>query len=188
VDRYQSNLVWIDLEMTGLELPDDTILEIATVVTTNDLDIIGYGPALVIHQPDAVLERMDEWNQKYHTSSGLVDQVRASTITLEQAQEQTLVFLKQYCAPGVSPLCGNSVWQDRAFLRAYMPRLNEFLNYRIIDVSSIKEVVRRWYGKTGKAKFAKPENHRALEDILQSVAELHYYKDTFFKVESDLNK
>ena len=185
VDRYQSNLVWIDLEMTGLTLPQDTILEIATLVTTNNLDIIGYGPSLVIHQSDEVLGRMDEWNKKYHTSSGLIDQVKASTITLEQAQEQTLVFLKQYCTPGVSPLCGNSVWQDRAFLRAYMPHLDEFLNYRIIDVSSIKEVIRRWYGKTGKAKFVKPENHRALEDIIQSVAELQYYKNTFFIPELD---
>ncbi len=180
MDRLQTNLVWIDLEMTGLNLPEDTILEMASLVTNNNLDIIGYGPALVIHQSDETLAKMDAWNQKYHTASGLVDQVRRSTVSLQEAEEQTLIFLQQFVVTGTASLCGNSVWQDRAFIHQHMPKLDAFLNYRIIDVSSIKEVVRRWYPRSAGAKFVKPDNHRALEDIVQSVEELKYYRTHFF--------
>jgi oligoribonuclease len=180
MDRYQSNLVWIDLEMTGLHLPADTILEIATIVTTNKLEIIGYGPALVIHQSEETLIKMDDWCKKYHKASGLIEQVRCSKITIQEAEEQTLIFLQQFVSATTAPLCGNSVWQDRAFIRQYMPRLDAFLNYRIIDVSSIKEIIRRWYPQNSQAKFVKPENHRALEDIIQSVEELAHYKKHFF--------
>lgn len=180
MDRYRSNLVWIDCEMTGLNPETDTILEIATIVTNNDLEIIAEGPNLVIHHSDEILNRMDDWNTTQHTSSGLVKEVKESTITIEQAEEQTIAFLKTYTRKHMSPLCGNSVWQDRLFIQRYMPHLDDFLHYRIIDVSSIKEVVRRWYLGNPHGKFLKPENHRAHEDILYSVAELRHYRTYFF--------
>lgn len=177
--RYESNLVWIDLEMTGLDPDQNTILEIASIVTTNNLDIVAQGPSFVIHQDESALALMDDWNWKHHTASGLVDAVRSSTITLELAQEQTLAFLGEYAQKNLSPLCGNSVWQDRAFLRKHMPGVDDFLNYRIIDVSSIKEVIKRWYPQNPHANFVKVENHRAAEDILQSVEELAHYRTYF---------
>lgn len=180
MDRYQSNLVWIDLEMTGLDSSVDTILEIATIVTSNQLNSIAQGPALVIHHEDAVLDRMDEWNKKHHGRSGLVDAVRASKVSLKEAEDATLEFLSQCCKKKSAPLCGNSVWQDRIFLKKYMPRLDEFLHYRIIDVSSIKEVVKRWYPESPFANFVKKENHRAHEDITQSIEELKHYRAYFF--------
>lgn len=173
-------LVWIDLEMTGLDLPTDTILEISSVVTDNNLEIIAKGPTLVIHHDVSVLERMNEWNQKHHGASGLIEAVKLSQVTMQQAQEATLNFLKQYTQVGQSPLCGNSVWVDRAFLRAYMPQIDLFLHYRIIDVSSIKEVVKRWYKNNSKSFFKKSETHRAQEDILASIDELKHYRDNFF--------
>lgn len=180
MNRYQSNLVWIDLEMTGLNIEQDTILEIASVVTNKNLEIIAYGPTYAIHHDDSVLEAMDEWNTKQHTSSGLVEAVKNSSISLEQAQEHTLEFLMEFAQANLSPLCGNSVWQDRAFLRAHMPKIDSFLNYRIIDTSSIKEVIKRWYPNNCKAFFFKPDNHRAQEDILLSIAELKHYREYFF--------
>lgn len=178
--RYKSNLVWIDLEMTGLDPSKDVILEIATVVTTNNLELIAQGPNLVIHHPEEVLSQMDDWNKKHHGASGLLDAVRDSTITLELAQEQTLAFIAEYAQKNLSPLCGNSVWQDRRFLQKYMPLVDDFLNYRIIDVSSIKEVIKRWYPDDPYENFVKTENHRAAEDILQSIEELAHYRDYFF--------
>ena len=180
MDRYHSNLVWIDLEMTGLDADNDVILEIATVVTSNKLELIAQGPTFVIGVEDRKLASMDAWNTTHHTRSGLVEKVRESTITLEQAQEATLLFLKEHAQEGLSPLCGNSVWQDRYFLRRQMPLLDAFLNYRIIDVSSIKEAVKRWYPRNPHTFFVKTENHRALEDIMQSIEELKHYKDFFF--------
>ncbi len=180
MDRYTANLAWIDLEMTGLDPEINTIIEIASLVTDNDLNLIASGPSIVINQSSVILASMDEWNIEHHTASGLVREVEQSTISLEHAQELTLNFLKQHCAEKVSPLCGNSVWQDRIFLAKYMPAIDAFLNYRIIDVSSIKEVVRRWYPKSPEQKFSKPDNHRACQDIEQSVEELKHYRKYFF--------
>ncbi len=180
MSRYQSNLVWIDLEMTGLDTSRDTILEISTVITTNDLETIAEGPSFVIHHGEATLSLMDAWNWEHHTASGLVAAVRDSTITMELAQEQTLAFIAEHAQKNLSPLCGNSVWQDRAFLKRHMPQIDDFLNYRIIDVSSIKEVIKRWYPQDPYENFVKVENHRAREDILQSIEELAHYRTYFF--------
>jgi len=180
MERYQSNLVWIDLEMTGLDPDHDTILEISTIVTTNELEIVAQGPSFVIQCEQARLDAMDEWNTTHHGRSGLIGAVKASTITLGYAQEVTLAFLKEYTEEKKSPLCGNSVWQDRFFLRNHMPELNNFLNYRIIDVSSIKEAIKRWYPNNPHSFFAKTEGHRAQEDIVQSIEELKHYRTFFF--------
>jgi oligoribonuclease len=180
MDKFESPLVWIDLEMTGLNPEIDSILEIATVITDNNLNVIASGPSLVINQSDIVLAGMDDWNTEQHTKSGLMVEVRSSKISLEDAQAITLDFIKQHCSENRSPLCGNSVWQDRIFLRKYMPAIDSFLNYRIIDVSSIKEVIRRWYPNNPAHKFYKPDNHRACEDIEYSIAELKHYREHFF--------
>lgn len=179
-ERYSGPLIWIDLEMTGLELRVDTILEISTIITDNLLEVIAKGPTFVIHQSNEVLDAMDDWNKKHHGASGLIDAVRASTIDIKQAEERTLEFIKQHVVKNMAPLCGNSVWQDRIFLAKYMPNLETYLNYRIIDVSSVKEVIRRWYPNNSNALFKKPDNHRAEEDIIYSVAELKHYKTHFF--------
>lgn len=175
----QRNLVWIDLEMSGLDVENCQILEIATVVTNSDLEVVGEGPELVIHQSDDVLEAMDEWNTKHHGESGLTEAVRESKISLSDAEKDTLQFVEKYCAENTAPLCGNSVWQDRRFLAKYMPRLESYLHYRIIDVSSIKEVVRRWY-PTDVRPPSKEQSHRALDDILESIEELRYYRREVF--------
>ncbi len=180
MDRYQSNLVWIDLEMTGLDPDQEAIIEIATVVTSNNLDLVAEGPSFVISCDESYITAMDEWNTTHHGRSGLIDKVRESTISLEYAQEVTMTFLEEFAHKGLSPLCGNSVWQDRHFLRKHMPRIDAFLNYRIIDVSSIKEAVKRWYPKNPHTSFTKVENHRAMEDILQSIEELKHYRTFFF--------
>jgi len=176
----KTNLVWIDLEMTGLNPEKHVILEIASLVTTKDLDIVAQGPSLVIQQPAKALEQIDEWPYEQHTKTGLLEAVKNSTTTLENAAEQTLAFIKQYCEEGISPLCGNSVWQDRAFLRRYMPSILNFLHYRIIDVTSVKELVLRWYTDNPLAEFEKQDTHRALEDILESIEELRHYQNNFF--------
>ena len=137
-------LVWIDMEMSGLDPETCQILEIATIMTTGDLEIIAEGPELVVHQPDAVLDAMDEWNTRHHGESGLTAAVRASTIDVAEAEERTLAFIAEHTKVRTSPLCGNSVWQDRRFLVRYMPRIDTFLHYRIVDVSSLKELARRW--------------------------------------------
>lgn len=175
----EKNLVWIDLEMTGLELEQCTILEIATIITDSDLEVIAEGPDLVIHHDDEILDAMDEWNTKHHGQSGLTEAVKKSTLTLEEAEEQTLEFIQKYCKENTAPLCGNSIWQDRRFLGKYMPRLEGYLHYRIIDVSSIKEVVRRWY-PTGVRPPGKGQSHRALDDIRESIEELRYYRKNVF--------
>ena len=139
------NLVWMDLEMTGLDPDLEVIIEIASLVTDQDLNILAEGPCLAIHQSDEILARMDAWNQKHHNASGLVERVRKSKITTEEASRQTLAFIKQYCPENTAPLCGNSITQDRKFLAKYMDELHEYLHYRSVDVTSIKELVRRWY-------------------------------------------
>ena len=175
----KDNLVWIDLEMTGLS-EKDVILEIASIVTDKNLNVVEQGPSLVIHQSEAVLDKMNSVVKEFHKKSGLIEEVLCSTTILKDAEEQTLNFIKEYCLPETAPLCGNSVWQDRAFLRIYMPRLLSYLHYRLIDVTSFKEVIVRWYPKDPHAFFEKKDIHRALDDIKESIAELAHYRKYFF--------
>lgn len=176
----RERLVWIDLEMTGLNSDVDVILEIATIITDNQLNIIAEGPALIIHQSQSALDLMDDWVRNQHTKTGLIDAVQKSSMTVAVAQEETLDFIKQHCPLRDAVLCGNSVWQDRAFLRKSMPRIVDYMHYRIIDVSSIKELAIRWYPHSPYIKFEKPDNHRALEDIRGSIKELAHYRKYFF--------
>lgn len=175
-----NHLIWIDLEMTGLSPEADYILEIATIVTDNQLTVIAQGPDLVIHATDEQLRCMNEWVVKQHTKSGLVDLIKKSTVSLQHAEAETLAFLQQHCPAGTVPLCGNSVWQDRAFLRRYMPRIAEFVHYRTIDVTTVKEIVNRWYPENPYAAYKKHNAHRALDDIKESIEELRYYRTHFF--------
>lgn len=177
--QQEQNLVWIDLEMTGLNPEENVILEIATIITDSDLNILAYGPSLVIHHSDEILDIMDMWSREQHTKSGLLDKVRASRISIQEAAQQTLEFIQQYCIKDTALLAGNSVWQDRAFLRRYMPTIVAYLHYRLIDVTTIKELVSRWYPDS--TLFEKADTHRALEDIKESIDELKYYRKTFFK-------
>lgn len=172
-------LVWVDLEMTGLDPTTCTIVEIATIVTDANLEVVAEGPSLVIHQPDEVLATMNDFVRDLHQKSGLTDRIRASDVSLADAAARTVRFLEQHCAKGTSPLCGNSVWKDRQFLERYMPEVITFLHYRMIDVSAIKEVVRRWYPPALHAP-KKKEIHRALDDILESIDELRYYRSRIF--------
>jgi oligoribonuclease len=172
----KTNLIWIDLEMTGLNFEKDTIIEIATIVTDAQLNEIALGPDLIIHAPDSILDSMDEWCTKQHGKTGLTEQVRASAITLEQAEEETLQFLKDFVEPKASPICGNSICTDRRFLARQMPKLDNFFHYRQLDVSTLKELARRWAPETIK-KFEKEGDHRALSDIRDSIAELKYYRE-----------
>ncbi|RMH03799.1 MAG: oligoribonuclease [Planctomycetota bacterium] len=174
-------LVWIDLEMTGLDPERDRILEIATLVTDDQLEIVAEGPDLVIHQPDELLAAMDEWNTSHHGASGLTEAARRSTLDEAEAERRTLEFLRRHVEPGASPLCGNTVHQDRRFLRRAMPELDAFLHYRIIDVSTVKELARRWYPEEYAAAPAKEGGHRALEDIRESVAELRWWRERVFR-------
>lgn len=175
----QSNLIWIDLEMTGLDVEKQVIIEIATVVSNNLLHIIAEGPVIAIHYPENILARMDEWCVTHHQASGLLDRVRNSHHTCMQAEEETIAFISTYCTQGQSPLCGNSVWQDRLFLHKYMPKLENFFHYRNIDVSSIKELAKRWY--PALPPFSKQKKHLARADILESIEELKYYRNKIFK-------
>jgi oligoribonuclease len=176
--RHADNLIWIDLEMTGLRPDLDYIIEIATLVTDKELRVLAEGPALAIHQPAAVLGLMDEWNQRQHGASGLIERVRASTVSVAEAERRTLEFLAEHLDPGVSPMCGNSVCQDRRFLARHMPVLERFFHYRNLDVSSIKELARRWAPAVAAA-VEKSSRHLALEDIRDSVRELEYYRRHF---------
>ena len=175
-----ANLVWVDLEMTGLEPEHNTILEIATIVTDADLTVLAEGPVIAIHRPDAVLEAMDEWNRDHHGASGLIARVHASQHTVAAADAETLAFVRQYCTPRSSPLCGNSVHHDRRFLVREMPQLVAFLHYRNIDVSTIKELVRRWYPADAQAP-EKKHAHLALDDIRESIEELRFYRTHVFR-------
>ena len=172
-------LVWMDLEMTGLDPERDTILEIATLITTNNLRTVAPGPVLAIHHPDRVLDAMDTWCREHHGASGLTDRVRASGIAMAEAEATTLAFIKPYCTERGSPLCGNSVYQDRRFLARYMPQLEGYLHYRNIDVSTVKELVRRWYPHGPQAP-EKQHAHLAISDIRESIAELEFYRQHFF--------
>lgn len=173
------NLVWIDLEMSGLDPEIDVILEIATIVTGPDLRIIAEGPNLVIHQSEEIIDSMDEWNTTHHGDSGLIDRVRESELSTSEAETRTLEFVQAYTVEGKAPLCGNTIGQDRRFLFKYMPRLSSWLHYRNVDVSSIKELVCRWYPEEMHAP-TKKSNHRALDDIRGSIEELKWYRDYVF--------
>ncbi|MGE6569368.1 oligoribonuclease [Shewanella vesiculosa] len=176
-----NNLIWVDLEMTGLEPAVDRVIEIATLVTDQDLNIIAQGPVLAIYQTDDVLAGMDDWNQKHHGESGLIERVRASKCSEQDAITQTIDFLSQYVPRGASPMCGNSIGQDRRFLNKYMLELEEYFHYRNIDVSTIKELVRRWSPETMNG-FSKKNTHQALEDIKESIAEMQFYRSEVFKI------
>ena len=171
-----NNLIWIDLEMTGLDTQHDQIIEIATVVTDSNLAILAQGPVIAIHQPDEIINAMDAWNTSHHGDSGLTSRVSQSTTTAEDAERETLEFLRQYVAPGKSPMCGNSICQDRRFMARLMPELEAFFHYRNLDVSTLKELARMWKPElTGG--FVKKGAHLALDDILESIDELKYYRE-----------
>ena len=172
------NLVWIDLEMTGLSPESDDIIEIATIVTTGELELVEEGPVIAVHRDERSLARMDDWNQRQHGSSGLVDRVRASRIGTAEAEHLTLQFLTRHVEPGGSPMCGNSICQDRRFLARQMPALERFFHYRNLDVSTLKELARRWAPDV-LGSFAKSGTHLALDDIRESVRELRHYRQYF---------
>ena len=174
-----SPLVWIDLEMTGLDPELQVIVEIASVVTDDQLNVIGEGPDLAIHYPSSILSRMEPWSLKHHTESGLLERIKASPHTCESAEEETLQFISRYCKESTSPLCGNTIGQDRRFLVRHMPTLEKFFHYRNIDVSSVKELVKRWY--PALPRFTKKKAHLALSDILESIDELRYYREKVFR-------
>lgn len=176
-----SLLVWMDLEMSGLDPTRERILEIATLITDADLEIVAEGPELVVHQGDELLDAMDDWNREHHGESGLTERVRASGLSEAEVEQQTLAFLREYVAEREAPLAGNSIHQDRRFLSAYMPGLEGFLHYRNVDVSTLKELVRRWYPDAFSQAPTKVRTHRALDDIRESIAELRYYKEAVFR-------
>lgn len=175
------NLIWIDLEMTGLNPEHDKIIEIATVITDKNLSNLVDGPNLAIYHHDSVLERMDEWNVTHHTRSGLLERVRASTFSIKEAEELTLEFIKKYVPQGKSPICGNTVYQDRRFLYRYMPTLEQYFHYRNLDVSTLKILAQRWYPRVYSGLKKKSE-HLASADIHASINELQYYREQLFKL------
>jgi len=177
------NLIWIDLEMTGLDPDVDFIIEIATVVTDAQLNILAEGPVLAIYQPEDVMSAMDDWNQQHHGQSGLIERVNSSVITVAMAEQQTLAFLAQWVGANQSPICGNSIGQDRRFLVRYMPELASFFHYRNLDVSTLKELAQRWAPELLDG-FEKKGSHKALDDVLESIEELKYYRKHFIKLPS----
>ena len=179
--QNENNLIWIDLEMTGLDPDNDVIIEIATLITDADLNILAEGPTYAVHQPDSILDTMDEWNTNQHGKSGLTQRVRDSKISPAQAEAETIAFLEKWVPKGKSPICGNSICQDRRFLVRGMPTLEAYFHYRNIDVSTIKELARRWRPDV-LAGVKKSSAHLALDDIKDSIAELQHYRDTFFKL------
>ncbi|MBA5249788.1 MAG: oligoribonuclease [Gammaproteobacteria bacterium] len=177
----ETNLIWIDLEMTGLLPERDVIIEIATIVTDKDLNVLAEGPALAIHQSDEILNAMDEWNTEHHNNSGLVKRVKKSPISTEQAEIETIEFLKEWVEKGASPMCGNTICQDRRFLYNAMPSLEQFFHYRHIDVSTLKELAVRWKPEVKMVREGESA-HLALADIRESIDELKHYRKTFIKV------
>lgn len=177
----KDNLIWMDLEMTGLEPDTDVIIEMATIVTDAELNVLAEGPSLVIHQPDEIMDNMGEWCTRQHGQSGLTQRVKESTLSLAEAEKQTIDFLLPYIEKGVSPLCGNSIGQDRRFLNRYMPELENLCHYRNIDVSTLKELAKRWRPEVA-AGVVKKGSHLALDDIRDSITELKHYKEHFIKL------
>ena len=175
----EQRLVWIDLEMTGLDIEKESIIEIATIITDGELNIIAHGPNVAITVDESLIEGMDEWNTTHHFESGLVDRIREQGVILADAEKMTLDFLKEWVDPNTAPLCGNSVWNDRRFLEKEMPNVAEYLHYRMIDVSTVKELARRWYPEVDK--YPKKGAHLALDDIIESVEELNYFRDKVFR-------
>jgi oligoribonuclease len=174
------HLIWIDLEMTGLNPDTDLIIEIATIVTDKDLNILAQGPVIAVHQSDDALAAMDDWNQLHHGQSGLIERVKASTLNDAEAERLTVEFLQQWVPANTSPICGNSIGQDRRFLVRYMPKLEAYFHYRNIDVSTLKELAARW-APALKDGFKKETKHQALDDIIESIEELRYYREHFIK-------
>jgi oligoribonuclease len=177
----QNNLVWLDMEMTGLNPDGDRIIELAVVITDSQLEIVAQSPVLVVHQPDATLDAMDDWNKSTHGRSGLIDRVKASTLTEAEAEQQMLAFLREHVAPGISPMCGNSIGQDRRFMARWMPELEAYFHYRNLDVSTLKELCKRWKPEIARG-VVKKGRHEALADILESIEELRYYREHFLKL------
>lgn len=177
-----NNLIWLDMEMSGLKPDSDRVLELAVVVTSARLEVLAESPSLVVHQSDAVLDGMDAWNKGTHGKSGLIDKVRASTLTEAEAEAQMIAFLKPHIAAGKSPLCGNSICQDRRFLARYMPKLEAYFHYRNLDVSVFKELARRWCPALYDG-FKKTSKHTALADVYESIDELKYYREHFLRME-----
>ncbi len=176
------NLVWVDMEMTGLEPDTDRIIEVAVVVTDMHLNIIAEGPVFAIHQSDETLDKMDSWNKGTHGRSGLIEKVKASTVSEEQAEAELIAFLKQYVPAGKSPMCGNTICQDRRFMVRGMPKLEAFFHYRNLDVSTLKELCKRWKPVIVRG-FKKHQKHTALADIIESIEELRYYREHFIKLD-----
>ena len=174
-----AHLVWIDLEMTGLNPEHDRILEMATIITDGDLNVIAEGPVLAIRQEQALLDGMDEWNQTHHSGSGLLDRIAREGVAEIEAEAQTLAFIEGHVAPNTAPLCGNTIWQDRRFLSRYMKTLEGYLHYRMIDVSSIKELAKRWHPQIASG-VVKINQHTALADVRESIEELRYYRAHLF--------
>ena len=176
----QNNLVWLDMEMTGLNPDTDRIIEVAIVVTDSQLNAVAVAPVLVVHQPDTVLEAMDDWNKSTHARTGLIDKVKASRLAAEEAEREMLAFLVQHVPKQTSPMCGNSICQDRRFLARHMPKLEAYFHYRNLDVSTLKELAKRWKPEIAKG-LVKQGKHEALADIYESIEELRYYRETLFK-------
>lgn len=180
MSQDKNNLIWIDLEMTGLDTQNDLIIEIATIVTDGDLNELGEGPMLAIHQSDEIMNGMDEWNTNQHGKSGLTERVKNSTLTVSDAEQKTVEFLRQYVPKGASPMCGNSICQDRRFMARLMPELEDYFHYRNLDVSSLKELAKRWAPDVAKS-VVKSGAHLALDDTRDSINELRHYREHLFK-------
>lgn len=179
--QNENYLVWIDMEMTGLNPDTDRIIEVAIVITDNNLETVAEAPVLVVHQPDSIMDGMDAWNKSTHGKSGLIERVKASTLDEAAVEEQMLAFLKEYVTPRTSPMCGNSICQDRRFLARHMPKLEAYFHYRNLDVSTLKELAARWRPEL-KDGFKKANSHTALADIQESIEELKYYRDHFIRM------